>query len=506
MTTPDGWRRSAEASRAPAPPVGPTTEDPAQAAVPTAGAPTAAGLLAALPQGALTQPGAFPLPAALAHAAAGSRYWLPRQNEAPRTPPSAPPASPPGGFDVEAVRRDFPQLHRDVHGHPLIWLDNGATTLKPRQVVEAVAEHYARETSNVHRGAHTLAEQATQVYEEGRQAAAELLGTPDPDEIVFVRGTTEAVNLVAQSWGRANLGVGDEIVVSAAEHHSNLVPWQLIAEERRARVRPIPLLADGQLDQDAYRDLLGSRTKLVAITHASNVLGTVPPVAEMTALAHRYGAKVLIDGAQAVSHFPVDVTALDADFYAFSGHKIFAPTGIGVLFGKRELLEAMPPWQGGGNMIDSVSFQETTYAPIPHRLEAGTGHIAGVAGLRAALDYLAGLDRKSATAYEEQLTHYATGALATVPGLRLIGQAPGKIGVLTFLLEGTDPTALAAALDQQGIALRAGHHCAQPALASFGLSSAVRASLALYNTVQDVDALVAALHSIKAPPSPSSKS
>ncbi|MGW2251050.1 SufS family cysteine desulfurase [Kitasatospora sp. NPDC001660] len=425
-------------------------------------------------------------------------YWLPTAM-APAVP-SAPtaPTAPPGGFDVEAVRREFPQLHREVNGHPLVWLDNGATTLKPRQVVEAVGEHYATSTSNVHRGAHTLAKQATQIYEEGRAEAAKLLGTPDPDEIVFVRGTTEAVNLVAQSWGRANLGVGDEILVSAAEHHSNLVPWQLIAKERRARVVPVPLLPDGQLDQDAYRDLLGFRTKLVALTHASNVLGTVPPVAEMTALAHRYGARVLIDGAQAVSHFPVDVKAVDADFYAFSGHKIFAPTGIGVLYGKRDVLEAMPPWQGGGNMIDSVSFEETTYAPVPHRLEAGTGHIAGVAGLRAALRYLSGLDRQGATAHEEQLTAYAMAALATVPGLQLIGNAPGKIGVLTFLLAGTDPMALAGQLDQQGIAVRAGHHCAQPALAAFGLQSAVRASLALYNTVQDVDTLVAALQGIQA--------
>ncbi|MEU8622553.1 SufS family cysteine desulfurase [Streptomyces sp. NPDC048623] len=421
----------------------------------------------------------------------GTRYWLPTQS-APATSSASAPSS--GAFDVEAVRRDFPQLHREVNGHPLIWLDNGATTFKPRQVTEAVGEHYARDASNVHRGAHTLAKQATQVYEEGREEAAKLLGTRDTGEVVFVRGTTEAVNLVAQSWGRANLGVGDEILVSAAEHHSNLVPWQLIAKERRARVVPIPLLPDGQLDQDAYRDLLNNKTKLVALTHASNVLGTVPPVAQMTALAHRWGARVLVDGAQAVSHFPVDVTELDADFYAFSGHKVFAPTGIGVLFGKREILEAMPPWQGGGNMIDSVSFEKTSYAPLPHRLEAGTGHIAGVAGLRAALRYLGTLNRKTATEYEEQLTAYATSALSTVPGLRLLGTAPGKIGVLTFLLADAEPTHLAGLLDQQGIAVRAGHHCAQPALAAYGVTSAVRASLAMYNTVEDVDTLVAALH------------
>ncbi|MFE4592449.1 SufS family cysteine desulfurase [Streptomyces laurentii] len=435
--------------------------------------------------------GAFPLPSTLSHAVTGARYWLPPQ-AAPA--PSAAPAPPPVAFDVEAVRREFPQLHREVNGRPLVWLDNGATTLKPRQVTEAVGEHYARDTSNVHRGAHALARQATQVYEEGREEAAKLLRTRDTGEVVFVRGTTEAVNLVAQSWGRANLGVGDEILVSTAEHHSNLVPWQLIAAERRARVVPIPLLPDGRLDQDAYRDLLGNKTRLVALTHASNTLGTVPPVAEMTALAHRWGARVLVDGAQAVCHFPVDVTALDADFYAFSGHKVFAPTGIGVLYGKREVLEAMPPWQGGGNMIDSVSFGRTSYAPLPHRLEAGTGHIAGVAGLRAALRYLGSLDREAATAYEERLTAYATRALSAVPGIRLLGTAPGKIGVLTFLVAGADPMELAGLLDRQGIAVRAGHHCAQPALAAYGVTSAVRASLAVYNTAREVDALASALH------------
>ncbi|MFG2115165.1 SufS family cysteine desulfurase [Streptomyces sp. NPDC048718] len=435
--------------------------------------------------------GAFPLPSALSHAVTGARYWLPQ----PPTPVTSKASAPhPVAFDVEAVRRDFPQLHREVAGRPLVWLDNGATTLKPRQVIEAVGEHYAREASNVHRGAHTLARRATQVYEEGREEAAKLLGTRDTGEIVFVRGTTEAVNLVAQSWGRANLGVGDEILVSAAEHHSNLVPWQLIAKERRARVVPIPLLPDGRLDQDAYRDLLNNKTRLVALTHASNTLGTVPPVAEMTALAHRWGARVLVDGAQAVCHFPVDVTELDADFYAFSGHKVFAPTGIGVLFGKREVLEAMPPWQGGGNMIDSVSFGKTSYAPLPHRLEAGTGHIAGVAGLRAALRYLAGLDREAATTYEERLAAYATRVLSTVPGIRILGTAPGKIGVLTFLRAGADPMDLAGRLDQRGIAVRAGHHCAQPALAAYGVTSAVRASLAVYNTAREVDALVSSLH------------
>ncbi|BAJ26305.1 MULTISPECIES: SufS family cysteine desulfurase [Kitasatospora] len=440
-------------------------------------------------------PYGVPVPAALAHAEPGTRYWLPAAPAVVPAPAVAPSAL---LFDVEAVRRDFPQLHREVNGHPLAWLDNGATTLKPRQVAEAVARYCTAGASNVHRGAHTLAREATEAYEDGRAEAARLLGAPDPAQVVFVRGTTEAVNLVAQSWGRANLGTGDEILVTAAEHHSNLVPWQLIAAERRARVRPVPLLPDGRIDQDAYRDLLGPRTRLVALTHASNVLGTVPPVAEMTALAHRHGAVVLVDGAQAVSHFPVDVTESDVDFYAFSGHKVFAPTGIGVLYGKRPLLEAMPPWQGGGNMIESVGFDRTTYAPLPHRLEAGTGHISGAAGLAAALRYLRGLDRAAATAHEERLTAHAATALAAVPGLRLVGGPPGRIGVLTFVLDGTDPLDVAHALDRLGIAVRAGHHCAQPALAAYGLTAAVRASPALYNNHQEVDRLAAALHRIAA--------
>ncbi len=412
-------------------------------------------------------------------------------------PPAMSPSTAGGPFDPEAVRRDFPVLHRPVNGRPLVWLDNGATTQKPRQVIEALGAFYGVANSNIHRGAHTMAREATAVFEESRAAVAAFLGAPSPAEIVFTRGTTEAINLVAQSWGRDNLGPGDEILVPALEHHSNIVPWQLIAKERGARVVPVPLLADGRIDVDAYADLLSYRTQLVAISHASNVLGTVPPLREMIALAHRHAARVLVDGAQAVAHFPVDVRELDADFYAFSGHKLFAPTGIGALYGKPELLAAMRPWQGGGNMIDSVDFGETTYAPVPHRFEAGTGHIAGAVGLLSALNWLTALDRDAVTAYEGALLSYAQRALATVPGLELVGAAPDRIAVLTFTLAGFDPATVADWLDRDGIAVRAGHHCAQPALRHFGLDSAARASLALYNTPEEVDALVSSLTSLR---------
>lgn len=406
----------------------------------------------------------------------------------------------PPGFSPESARQDIPILHRTVNGHPLVWLDNGATTQKPRQVIEALGAYYGAANSNIHRGAHTMAREATQMYEAGRAAVAQFLGAGSPDDIVFVRGTTEAINLVAQSWGRANLGPGDDILVATLEHHSDIVPWQLIAKETRARVVPIPLTPEGAIDQDAYTDLLSSRTQLVAVSHASNVLGTVPPVKEMTALAHRYGAKVLVDGAQAVAHFPVDVRDLDADFYAFSGHKLFAPTGIGALYAKPEILQAMRPWQGGGNMIESVDFARTTFAPVPHLLEAGTGHISGVVGLLAALNWFTSFDRDAVAAYETALMTYAQQALATVPGLEVLGSAPERIAVLTFTLAGHDPAGVADWLDRDGIAVRAGHHCAQPALAHYGLESAARASLALYNTSEEVDQLVASLRRLQEAP------
>ncbi|MFB7636060.1 SufS family cysteine desulfurase [Streptomyces sp. NPDC056149] len=400
-------------------------------------------------------------------------------------------------FSPELARRDVPILHRTVNGKPLVWLDNGATTQKPRQVIEAVSGFYGAGNSNIHRGAHAMAREATEAYEGGRTAVAQFLGAGSPDEIVFTRGTTEAINLVAQSWGRANLGPGDDILVPVLEHHSNIVPWQMVAKETRARVVPVPLRPDGQIDLDAYADRLSMRTRLVALSQASNVLGTVPPVREMTALAHRYRAKVLVDGAQAVAHFPVDVQDLDADFYVFSGHKLFAPTGIGALYAKPEILEAMAPWQGGGNMIESVSFDRTDFAPVPHRLEAGTGHIAGVVGLLAAVNWLTGFDRPAVAAYETELLGYAQQVMATVPGLELLGSAPDRIAVLTFTLAGHAPARIADWLDRDGIAVRAGHHCAQPALAHYGVQSAARASLALYNTPEEVDQLVESLQRLQ---------
>jgi cysteine desulfurase/selenocysteine lyase len=416
-------------------------------------------------------------------------YWLADPPEEPEQPREQP------AFPVEAIRRDFPILHREVNGRPLIWLDNAATTQKPTQVIETVSEFYAAHNSNVHRGAHTMARRATEQYEEARAAVAGFLGASTPDEIVFVRGTTEAINLVAQSWGRSNVCTGDEIVLTTLEHHANIVPWQLLAGDKRARLKVVPLDERGGIDMAAYEDILSSRTKLVALSHASNVLGTVPPVKEMIALAHRYDARVLIDGAQSVGHFPVDVTDLDADFYAFSGHKLFAPTGIGALFGKAELLKQMEPWQGGGNMIDRVEFDHTTYAPPPHRFEAGTGHIAGAVGLRAALDYVNAVGRDAIADYEDWLTGYAMAALAAIPGITQLGTMPGKIGVLAFLSDRASPEEIASQLDAAGIQVRAGHHCAQPTLRHFGAESAARPSLSLYNTREKVDALVSVLAS-----------
>ncbi|MFD9905373.1 SufS family cysteine desulfurase [Streptomyces sp. NPDC059063] len=500
MTTPDlrALLRAPEQvpATAAAPPTEPVTQAPDMAATPTPqvpGMPTAPSVptvpTAQVPGLPATDVPTTGVPAAPA--------------EVPTTPPAALPAglpatAPPGGFSPETARKDFPILHRTVNGHPLVWLDNGATTQKPRQVIEALTAYYSAANSNIHRGAHTMAREATELYEAGRAAVARFLGAPSPDTIAFVRGTTEAVNLVAQSWGRATLEPGDEILVSVLEHHSDIVPWQLIAKETHARVVPVPLTPEGEIDQTAYADLLSARTQLVAISHASNVLGTVPPVREMTALAHRYGAKVLVDGAQAVAHMPVDVTDLDADFYAFSGHKLFAPTGIGALYTKPDVMAAMRPWQGGGNMIDSVSFERTTFAPMPHLLEAGTGHISGVVGLLAAIDWLSAFDREAIAAYEHALMTYAMQAMATVPGLEVIGSAAERIAVMTFTLAGHDPAAIADWLDRDGIAVRAGHHCAQPALAHYGLESAARASLALYNTSEEVDQLVASLLRLQA--------
>ena len=397
-------------------------------------------------------------------------------------------------FNVAAIRRDFPILAERVNGRPLIWLDNAATTQKPQAVIDRLAHFYAHENSNIHRAAHELAARATDAYEGARATVQRFLGASSPEEIVFVRGATEAINLVAQSWGRQNILPGDEIIVSHLEHHANIVPWQQLASEKGARLRVIPVDDSGQILLDEYQKLLGSRTKLVAIAQVSNALGTIVPVREVSDLAHRAGARVLIDGAQAVSHMPVDVRALGADFYVFSGHKVFGPTGIGVLYGTAEVLESMPPWQGGGNMISSVTFERTTYQKPPARFEAGTGNIADAAGLAAALDYISRLGMANIDRYEHDLLSYATSALQTVPGIRLIGTAREKASVLSFVLDGRDPVAVGSALNEEGIAVRAGHHCAEPILHRFGVTATVRPSLAFYNTCEEVDALAAALN------------
>jgi cysteine desulfurase/selenocysteine lyase len=403
----------------------------------------------------------------------------------------------PGPFDAHAVRRDFPILSERVQGRPLIWLDSAATTQKPRAVIERLAYFYEHENSNVHRAAHALAARATDAYESAREKVRGFLNAPSTREIVFTRGATEAINLVAQSWGRRFVERGDEIVITWLEHHSNIVPWQLLCAEKGARLRVAPVDDRGQILLDEYEKLLGPRTRIVAFTQVSNALGTVTPAREMVEMAHRYGARVLVDGAQAVSHLRVDVQALGCDFYVFSGHKVFGPTGIGVLRGKADVLDGMPPWQGGGNMIADVTFEKTAYHPAPARFEAGTGNIADAVGLGAAIDYLEGIGIDNVTRYEHELLLYATDALRAVPGLRLVGTAPEKAAVISLALDGCRAEDVGAALDREGIAVRAGHHCAQPALRRFGLESTVRPSLALYNTPEDVDALVAAVRRIQ---------
>ncbi len=400
-------------------------------------------------------------------------------------------------FDVMAVRRDFPILQEQVHGRPLIWFDNAATTQKPREVVERLAYFYHHENSNIHRGAHHLATRATDAYENARGKVRRLLNASSADEIVFVRGATEAINLVAQSWGRQNVSAGDEIVITWLEHHANIVPWQQLCAETGARLRVVPVDDHGQVLLDAYERLLGPRTRLVAFTQVSNALGTITPARAMAEMARRRGAHVLIDGAQAVPHGPIDVQSLDCDWYVFSGHKLFGPTGIGVLYGKAAVLDAMPPWQGGGNMIRDVSFEKTEYQPAPARFEAGTGNIADAVGLGAAIDYVQRLGLETIGRYEHQLLSYATQLLADIPGLRLIGTAGEKSAVLSFVLDGFRSEDIGEALDREGIAVRAGHHCAQPILRRFGVESTVRASLAFYNTFAEIDALASALRRIR---------
>ncbi|MBP1652201.1 MAG: sufS [Bacteroidetes bacterium] len=393
-------------------------------------------------------------------------------------------------FDVNRVKADFPILNQYVNGRPLIWLDNAATTQKPRHVIERLSYFYEHENSNIHRGAHTLAARATDAYEEARKKVQLFLNAGSPNEIVFVRGTTEAINLVANSWGDQNIKAGDEIVVTHLEHHANIVPWQQLAARKGAILKVAPVDEDGQIILEEYARLLGPKTKLVSFTQVSNALGTVTPAKQMTDLAHQAGAKVLIDGAQSVSHMKADVRYLDADWFAFSGHKVFGPTGIGVLYGKEALLNETQPWQGGGNMISDVTFEHTKYQPAPARFEAGTGNIADAVGLGAAIDYVNSIGIEVIHQYEHYLLQYATRLLKDIPGLRLIGTAPDKAGVLSFVLQGFRTEEVGTALSNNGIAVRSGHHCAQPILRRFGLESSVRPSLAFYNTCTDIDALV----------------
>ena len=400
-------------------------------------------------------------------------------------------------YDVHARRRDFPALDQEVHGHPLVYLDNAATSQKPKAVIEALRHYYENDNANVHRGVHALSARATGDFEAARDEIVRFVNAPDRRSVIFVRGTTEAINLVAHGYARPRLREGDEILVSHMEHHSNIVPWQILCEESGARLKVIPISDAGELDLEAYRRQLGKRTRVVAIVHLSNALGTVNPIREICADAHAVGAKVLVDGAQAAPHLPVDVQDLDCDFYAFSGHKVYGPTGVGALIGKTELLEDMVPYQGGGEMIRRVSFEGTTYNDLPHKFEAGTPDIAGAIGLKAALAYLQALDLGAVSAHEDSLLRYATGALGEIAGVRVVGTAANKSGVLSFVLDGVHAHDIGTIVDRQGVAIRAGHHCTMPLMERFGVPATARASFALYNTREDADTLVRAIVKVK---------
>lgn len=400
-------------------------------------------------------------------------------------------------LDLAAVRRDFPILEREVHGRPLIYLDNAATSQTPVAVIDSLSDYYRRYNANIHRGLHTLADEATAAFEGVRTTVQRHLNAFEPREIVFTRGTTEAINLVANSWGRANLKPGDEVVISLMEHHSNIVPWQLLERELGIVIKVIPVDARGVLDQEAYREMLGERTRLVCVNHVSNALGTINPIAEMARDAHAGGALILVDGAQAVPHQAVDVQALDADFYAFSGHKVYGPMGAGALYAKASILESMPPWQGGGEMISRVSFERgTEFAAVPHRFEAGTPSVADVIAMGAGLDWVNALGIERLSAWEQWLLDHATQKLEQIDGLRIIGTAPEKAGVISFLVDGAHAQDIGLLIDQLGVAIRTGHHCAQPVLARFGIEATCRASLAVYNTPEEVDAFVEALQRV----------
>ncbi len=400
-------------------------------------------------------------------------------------------------LDIQKIRQDFPILDQMVHDKPLVYLDNGATTQKPVAVIKAIENYYRKDNSNVHRGAHALSDRATIAFEDARKTVQTFLNSDHSEEIIWTRGTTESINIVAQSFGQAFIKAGDEIIVSAMEHHANIVPWQMLCERTGAKLKVIPVSDEGELDMVAFGKMLNGNVKMVSVVHVSNALGTVNPVAQIIKQAHEAGAKVLIDGAQAVAHFPVDVQALDADFYVFSGHKVFGPTGIGCLYGKKELLDQMPPVQGGGEMIEKVSFDGTTYQGLPFKFESGTPNISGAIGLDAALSYLMNLDRDALSQHEDDLLNYAHERAAKCEGMRLVGTAKNKAGVLSFLIDGTHPADIGMLLDQQGIAVRTGHHCAMPIMDQYCIPGTARASFSIYNTRDEVDVLFEGIEKVK---------
>ena len=400
-------------------------------------------------------------------------------------------------YDVAAIRADFPILAQDIRGQSLVYLDSAASAQKPRQVIDCVSGVYETGYANVHRGLHYLSEKATADYEGAREKIRAFMNAESSAEIIYTRGASEAINLVAASWGGANIGPGDEIVISEAEHHSNIVPWQILRDQKGAVLKVLPVDDEGAVHLDQFRELLSERTKIVAVTHVSNVLGTVYPIKEMARLAHQVGAVILIDGCQGITHMPVDVRDLDCDFYAFSGHKLYGPSGIGVLYGKAALLEAMPPYQSGGDMIERVTFEKSTWAELPHKFEAGTPAIAQAIGLGAAVDYVSQVGMAAIAAHEQELLTYTTQRLASVPGLRLIGTAPGKVSVVSFVMDCAHPHDISTIIDQTGVAIRAGHHCAQPLIDRFDIPSAARASFGMYNTVEEADRLVAGLEKVE---------
>ena len=400
-------------------------------------------------------------------------------------------------LDVQQIRLDFPNLHRQVHGQPLVYLDNAATAQKPKAVIDRLNQYYRQENSNVHRGVHTLSQEATDAYEGAREQIRRFINASSNHEVIYTRGTTESINLVASTFGRSQLTAGDEVLISTMEHHSNIVPWQMLCEEKGAHLRVIPIHASGELDYDAFLSMLSERTRILGICHVSNTLGTINPLDRMIKDAHRYDAAVVVDGAQAVPHMQVDVQALDVDFYAFSSHKMFGPTGIGILYGKEALLEAMPPYQGGGDMIDNVSFEKTTYNTLPHKFEAGTPHIAGGIGLGAAVAYMESVGLEAIAHYEKELLDYGTNVLESIEGVRIIGTASTKASVLSFLIGDIHPYDTGTILDRLGIAVRTGHHCTQPLMDHWGLPGTARASLAFYNSKEDIDALAAGIDKVK---------